>query len=52
MELFDFAWGWDSVSEAMWRSNIEKLDEVIKANPGMQAEIEEIVKKHTGKKPD
>jgi hypothetical protein len=52
MELFDFAWGWDSVSEAMWRSNIEKLDEVIKANPGMQGEIEEIVKRHTGKKPD
>ena len=52
MELFDFAWGWDSASEEMWRSNIAKLNEVIEENPGMQSEIEEIVKKHSGKRPD
>jgi hypothetical protein len=36
----------------MWRSNIAKLNEVIEENPGMQGEIEEIVKKHSGKRPD
>lgn len=51
MDLFNFAWGWDAASEEMWRSNIEKLGDVIEANPGMQGEIEEIVKRHTGKNP-
>ena len=46
-ELFDFAWVWDSASEEMWRSNIAKLNEIIKENPGMQAEIEAIVKRHS-----
>jgi hypothetical protein len=49
MDLFEFAWNWDTASEEMWRNNIAKLNEVISANPGMQGEIEEIVKKHTGK---
>jgi len=52
MELFEFAWSWDTTSEEMWRNNIAKLNEVISANPGMQDEIEEIVKRHTGKCPD
>jgi hypothetical protein len=47
MELFDFAWGWDPTSEEMWRSNVAKLNEIIEENPGMQAEIEEIVKRHS-----
>ena len=47
MELFDFAWGWDSTSEGMWKSNVAKLNEIIEENPRMQAEIEEIVKKHS-----
>jgi len=51
MELFEFAWCWDAASEERWRSNIAKLNEVISANPGMQYEIDEIVKKHTGKLP-
>lgn len=50
MDLFDFAWGWDSASEEIWRSNIEKLSAVIEANPGMQGEIEDIVKKYSSKK--
>ena len=50
MDLFDFTWGWDSASEEMWRSNVEKLSAVIEANPGMQAEIEDIVKRYSGKK--
>jgi hypothetical protein len=50
MELFEFAWGWDAASEEMWRSNVEKLRSVIEANPGMQAEIEDIVKRYSGKK--
>ncbi len=45
-ELFDFAYGWDAESEAMWRSNVARLNEVIDANPGMQAEIEESVRRH------
>jgi hypothetical protein len=52
MELFEFAWSWDTTSEEVWRNNIAKLNEVISANPRMQGEIEEIVKKHTGKSPD
>ena len=47
-ELFDFAWSWDKASEEMWRSNIAKLNEIIEENPGMQAEIEAIVKRHSG----
>jgi len=47
MELFDFAWEWDSTSENMWRSNVAKLNEIIEENPGMQKEIEEIVKRHS-----
>jgi len=50
MGLFDFAWGWDSASEEMWRSNIEKLSAVIEANPEMQGEIEDIVKRYSSKK--
>jgi hypothetical protein len=46
MELFDFAYGWDAASESLWRSNVERLGEIIEANPGMQAEIDEIVKRH------
>jgi hypothetical protein len=47
-ELFDFAWAWDVASEKMWRSNVAKLNEIIEENPGMQAEIETIVKRHSG----
>jgi hypothetical protein len=47
MELFDFAWEWDSASENMWRSNVAKLNEIIEKNPGMQKEIEGIVKRHS-----
>ena len=47
-ELFDFAWAWDSASEEMWRSNVAKLNEIIEKNPGMQEEIEAIVKRHSG----
>jgi hypothetical protein len=50
-ELFDFAWAWDAASEEMWRSNVAKLNEIIKENPGMQAEIEAIVKRHSGGSP-
>jgi hypothetical protein len=46
-DLFDFAWTWDSASEEMWRSNVAKLNEIIEVNPGMQAEIEAIVKRHS-----
>lgn len=46
-ELFDFAYGWDSASEEMWRSNIERLSAIIEENPGMQGEIEDIVKRHS-----
>jgi len=46
MGLFDFAWGWDAASEALWRSNVERLSKVIEENPGMQGEIEDIVKRH------
>ncbi len=48
-ELFDFAYGWDRVSETRWRDNITRLNEVIEANPGMQSEIEEIVRRHQRK---
>jgi hypothetical protein len=47
MNLFNFTWGWDKESEAMWRSNVTRLNEVIETNPGMQREIEEIVKRHS-----
>jgi hypothetical protein len=47
MDLFNFTWGWDKESEAMWRSNVTRLNEVIETNPGMQREIEEIVKRHS-----
>jgi hypothetical protein len=47
MDLFDFAWGWDQESEARWRTNISRLNEVIETNPGMQAEIEDLVKRHS-----
>ena len=47
-ELFDFSWAWDTTSEEMWRSNVAKLNEIIEENPGMQAEIEMIVKRHSG----
>jgi hypothetical protein len=45
MDLFEFVWSWDAASEELWRNNIAKLNEVISANPGMQSEIEELVKK-------
>jgi hypothetical protein len=31
----------------MWRSNVAKLNEIIEVNPGMQAEIEAIVKRYS-----
>lgn len=46
-ELFDFAYGWDTASEELWRNNIERLSAIIEENPGMQGEIEEIVKRHS-----
>ncbi len=46
VELFDFAYGWDRESETRWRNNIARLNEVIEANPSMQSEIEEIIKRH------
>jgi hypothetical protein len=46
-ELFDFAYGWDAASEELWRNNIERLSAIIEENPGMQGEIEEIVKRHS-----
>jgi hypothetical protein len=52
MELFEFAWCWDAASEEMWRSNIAKLSEIISENPEMQGEIEKIVNRYTGKRPD
>jgi len=52
MELFEFAWCWDAASEEMWRTNIAKLSEIISENPEMQGEIEKIVKRYTGKRPD
>ncbi len=48
MELFDFAYGWNAASESLWRRNAERLGEVIEANPGMQGEIDEIVRRHRG----
>jgi len=48
LELFDFTWAWDEESSRRWRSSVEKLNEIIEANPGMQREIEDLVKRHTG----
>ncbi len=47
MGLFDFNWSWDKEAEERWRSSLAKLDEIIEANPGMQCEIDEIVKRHS-----
>jgi hypothetical protein len=47
MGLFDFSWGWDTKAEERWSSSLAKIDEIIESNPGMQSEIEEIVKRHS-----
>ena len=46
--LFDFAYAWDTESEARWRNGVARLSEVIAGNPEMQREIEELVRRRTG----
>jgi len=48
LELFDLTWGWDEASSQSWRNSVKKLNEIIEANPGMQREIEDLVKKYIG----
>lgn len=47
LELFDFSWDWSPEAEEKWKSNIARLSEIIEANPEMESEIKELVKRYS-----
>jgi hypothetical protein len=46
--LFDFAWEYGEETRERWSSSVQRLSEIIEQNPGLQEEIEEIMRRHTG----
>jgi len=46
--MFDFAWEYGEETRERWSSSVQRLSEIIAKNPGLQEEIEEIMKRHTG----
>jgi hypothetical protein len=46
--MFDFAWEYGEETRERWSSSVQRLSEIIEKNPGLQGEIEEIMRRHTG----
>jgi hypothetical protein len=48
LTLFDFAWEYGEETREKWSSSVQRLSAIIEQNPGLQNEIEEIMKRHVG----